>query len=124
MYEKIFTAYIRNCNDFISYANEPILFSTGEDVGKECKDMELDDIREKMNMDFTYEITEEIIVFTVGDSIEAKASYNCEKPICHMHRGFFKEISKNILGSKVKRIEETCRRKGDRVCRFVAEVEK
>lgn len=124
MNEKFFTAYIRNCNDFISYANEPILFRTGEDVGKECKDMKLDDISEKMNMNFTYEIAEKKIVFTIGDSIEAKASYNSKKPVCHMHRGFFKEISKNKLGPKVKCIEETCRGKDDRVCRFVAEVEK
>ena len=124
MYGEFFTAYIRNCNDFISYANEPILLRTGEDVGKECKDMELDDIREKMNINFTYEIAEEKIIFTVGDSIEAKASHKCEKPVCHMYRGFFKEISKNILGPKVKCTEETCRAKGDKVCRFVAEVEK
>jgi len=86
--------------------------------------MELDDINEKMNMDFTYEIAEEKIVFTVGDSIEVKASNKSEKPVCHMYRGFFKEISKNILGPKVKCIEDICKGKGDRVCRYVAEVEK
>jgi predicted hydrocarbon binding protein len=124
MYEKFFTAYIKKCNDFVSYANEPILFRTGEDVGKECRNMELDDIRKKINMNFTYEIAEKKIVFTVGDSIEAKASQECEKPVCHMFRGFFKEISKNILGPKVRCMEETCRAKGDIVCKYVVEVEK
>ena len=92
------------------------------DAGKKCKDMELDDIREKMNMDFTYEIAEEKIVFTVGNSLKAKALHKCEKPVCHMYRGFFKEISKNIPGPKVNCTEETCMAKGNIECRFVAEV--
>ncbi|MEE9115509.1 MAG: V4R domain-containing protein [Thermoplasmata archaeon] len=63
----------------------------------------------------------ERVVIEVHNSPFAEEYGSSESAICHMIEGVMAGMGSTVLGSNVRSIEEKCKAKGDRVCRFVIE---
>lgn len=114
--------YIRTSSELLGGANNPILYRTGEKVGRGFIDRDFDEIIDELGIEFTYEISAEKVIFTVKNSFEASVLSECKEASCHMLRGFFAEISRKFLDVEtIHCIEIECGAKGDKNCLFIVE---
>jgi predicted hydrocarbon binding protein len=114
--------YIKNCNEFIGYANAPLLFRSGVEVAKALSEKSLEVLKKEIGLEFSHRISEGRVEVTVKDSLEARTKKS-KKPMCHMLRGFFSEVFKSYVnGGEVVCRETRCRARGDDSCTFIIEV--
>lgn len=119
MYKEFLRAYIKACNDLLSYGNEPLLFKAGEDLARSLEGKAVDEVKDTLGFGFTHEKLDERLVFTVAESIEAEVAQNATRPVCFMLQGFFTGLSKEVFRSGDVRCEEVkCRAMGNGTCVF------